>query len=336
MSSSQSASSAPPSPELPALKQQLNQCGYVADDALVSSLYLMQALNKPLLLEGDAGVGKTEVAKCLAQALDTRLIRLQCYEGLDATQALYDWDYQRQLLAIQMAGNQPEREPAGQQENTHQNAANNDSLANEIYSERYLLQRPLLQAIRAPEPVVLLIDEIDRADEEFEAFLLELLSDYQISIPELDTLNATSIPWVLLTSNGVRDLSDALRRRCLYHYIDYPDRDKELAILHAKLPDLSHQLAQQVVTFVQNLRSRKLRKTPGIAESLDWAAALMNLQVSDLSAALDTVENTFACIVKTREDRQLFTESPDTMRTLLDVGSNDSSTAEDHTTLQSD
>ncbi|MBX2826473.1 MAG: MoxR family ATPase [Gammaproteobacteria bacterium] len=283
-----------------ALKQSLMHQGYVADDSLVSSLYLMQALNKPLLLEGDAGVGKTEVAKVLAQALGTTLIRLQCYEGLDSTQALYDWDYQRQLLAIQMAGN---------------SSANN--LHDEIYSDRYLLQRPLLKAIRAEQPVVLLIDEIDRADEEFEAFLLELLSDYQISIPELGTVTAASIPWVLLTSNGVRELSDALRRRCLYHYIDYPDQQKELSILQTRLPDLNPQLAQQIVNFVQNLRTRQLNKTPGIAESLDWAAALANLQVSDLQQALDSVETTLSCIVKTREDLQLLQETPDFMQSLI-------------------
>lgn len=261
---------------------------YIADDDLISALHLADALGKPLLIEGEAGVGKTEVAKCLAVAQNAELIRLQCYEGLDAQHALYDWDYQRQLLAIQMA-------------------ARNDAqaLKSTLYSDDFLIERPLLKAIASERRVVLLIDEIDRADEEFEALLLEVLSDFQISIPELGTYVANSRPQVLLTSNGVRELSDALRRRCLYHYLDYPDAERERAIVKARLPGIDSQLNLQLVNVVQKLRGASMRKAPGIAETLDWAASLMHMEIRDLSQSVDQVQRTLASLVKTREDRAL-------------------------------
>ena len=259
--------------------------GYVADEALVATLELAQALGKPLLIEGEAGVGKTEVAKCLSQASGASLIRLQCYEGLDAQHALYDWDYQRQLLAIQMAGS---ADPA--------------MLKKTLYSDDFLVKRPLLSAISSPTPVVLLIDEIDRADEEFEALLLEVLSDFQISIPELGTFTAHTRPQVILTSNGVRELSDALRRRCLYHYLDYPDEQRELAIVRARLPNIDPHLAQQLVSVVQRLRGAAMRKAPGVAETLDWAASLMQMGIADLHASAEQVQHTLSALIKTRED----------------------------------
>jgi len=259
--------------------------GYVADPDLVSSIYLMQELHKPLLLEGEAGVGKTEVAKCLSGLLGTELIRLQCYEGLDAQNALYEWDYPRQLLAIQMTGDSDRK-----------------SMKSSIYSDEYLLKRPLYRAIASEIPTVLLIDEIDRADEEFEALLLEILSDYQISVPEMGVVKARTIPLVILTSNGVRELSDALRRRCLYHYLDYPDETKELNIVQARVPEIDHHLAVQVVSFVQNLRQEVLRKTPGIAETLDWARSLYKLEVTNLDDSLVQLEMSLTSLLKTRED----------------------------------
>ena len=261
------------------------EAGYVAEEGLVAAVELAEVLGKPLLIEGEAGVGKTEVAKCLATAVDCDLIRLQCYEGLDAQHALYDWDYQRQLLAIQMAGS---ADPA--------------MLKKTLYSDEYLVRRPLLTAISSPQPVVLLIDEIDRADEEFEALLLEVLSDFQISIPELGTFNAITRPRVILTSNGVRELSDALRRRCLYHYLDYPDEQRELAIVRAKLPDIDNQLARQLVGVVQRLRGSALRKAPGIAETLDWAASLMHMELQTLHDNVEAVQQSLSALIKTRED----------------------------------
>jgi len=261
------------------------QQGYVADGDLVSALHLADVLRKPLLIEGEAGVGKTEVAKCLASVLGADLIRLQCYEGLDAQHALYDWDYQRQLLAIQMAGR-----------------ADPDALKKTLYSEDFLVRRPLLQAIASKTPVVLLIDEVDRADEEFEALLLELLSDFQVSIPELGTFTATTRPRVILTSNGVRELSDALRRRCLYHYLDFPDAQRERAIVQARLPLIDTQLNQQLVSVVQKLRGAAMRKAPGVAETLDWAASLMQLGVNDLAESVDDVHRSLSSLIKTRED----------------------------------
>jgi len=247
----------------------------------------MELLRRPLLLEGEAGVGKTEVGKALAAVHGAEMIRLQCYEGLDQHAALYEWNYQRQLLAIKA-----------------REGENADAIEEHIFSERYLLERPLLAAIRRDKPPVLLIDEVDRADEEFEAFLLELLSDFQVSIPELGTIRATSIPRVVLTSNGTRELSDALRRRCLYHYVDYPSEDKELRIVLARVPGIATALAQQIVRFVQALRREELRKKPGIAETLDWAAALLGLGVKDLRDDPEALHATLLCLLKTRQDRE--------------------------------
>lgn len=275
--------------ELAALKEDLARAGYVAEPSLVAALLLMQDLGRPLLLEGDAGVGKTEVAKVLATVRGTRLIRLQCYEGLDAHAAMYEWNYQRQLLAIKLL------------EHDERGIAQKEQ---DIFSERYLLKRPLLEAIVCDEPPVLLIDEIDRADEAFEAYLLELLSDFQMSIPELGTVHATSRPLVVITSNGTRELSDALRRRCLYQYIDYPDYDKELAIVRKKAPAAANALAQQIVAFVQAVRRMELQKKPGIAETLDWTAALLRLGISTLDAAgAERIMETLSALIKTRDDR---------------------------------
>ena len=276
--------------DLAALQQHLGDAGYIAEPALVAALLLMQDLGRPLLLEGDAGVGKTEVAKVLATVRGTRLIRLQCYEGLDAHAAMYEWNYQRQLLAIKLL----------EQEGTMSLARKEQ----DIFSERYLLKRPLLEAISCAQPPVLLIDEVDRADEAFEAYLLELLSDFQLSIPELGTVQATSRPLVVITSNGTRELSDALRRRCLYQFIDYPDREKELAILRKKAPGAAAELAQQIVAFVQAVRRMDLQKKPGIAETLDWTAALLRLGISTIDAdGTDQLMETLSALIKTREDR---------------------------------
>lgn len=285
-----------PSPRtqsLQTLHQQLAGVGYVAEPGLVAALLLMRELGRPLLLEGDAGVGKTELAKALAQILGTQLIRLQCYEGLDAQSSMYEWNYQRQLLAIKLFENQ---------EHDARSVARKEE---DIFSERYLLKRPLLQAITCENASpVLLIDEVDRADAAFEAYLLELLSDYQLSIPELGTVTATHRPHVLITSNGTRELSDALRRRCLYQYIDYPDAEKELAIVRARAPEAGEALARQVVAFVQAVRRMDLQKKPGIAETLDWAAALMRLEITTLDKdGADRILETLGALIKTREDR---------------------------------
>ena len=264
------------------------EVGYVADPQLATAIAMMQHLRRPLLLEGDAGVGKTEVAKSLAKVLDGRLIRLQCYEGLDASAALYEWNYQRQILAIKIREGD---EISAEEKERH------------IFAREFLLERPLLQAITQDQPPVLLVDEIDRADEEFEAFLLELLSDFQISIPELGTIAAKSVPYVVLTSNGTRELSDALRRRCLYHYVDYPDEAKELRILEARLPDIEGGLAAQVVRFVQAVRREDIRKKPGVGETIDWASALMGLGIDELREDPQAVHDTLLCLLKTAEDR---------------------------------
>jgi MoxR-like ATPase len=271
------------------IAEQLAAAGYIADSELATAISLMQLLRRPLLLEGEAGVGKTEVAKALAAVHATELIRLQCYEGLDQAQALYEWNYQRQLLAIEA-----HRGRVGE-------------IEDQIFSEKYLLERPLLAAIRRAAPPVLLIDEIDRADDEFEAFLLELLSDFQISIPELGTIKATSIPHVVLTSNGTRELSDALRRRCLYHYVDYPDVDREARIILARVNGASASLSLQIARMVESLRKEDLRKVPGVAETLDWAAALVGLDVRDLQEQPETVHDTLMCLLKTQEDRARIT-----------------------------
>jgi MoxR-like ATPase len=268
----------------------LAEVGYVADRDLATALWLMEFLKRPLLLEGEAGVGKTEVAKALAALHGAELIRLQCYEGLDQNAALYEWNYQRQLLAIKAR----EGEDA-------------DQIEEHIFSERYLLERPLLAAIRRTDPPVLLIDEVDRADEEFEAFLLEILSDFQVSIPELGTIAATAIPRVVLTSNGTRELSDALRRRCLYHYVDFPDVDREAAIVRARLPGIDTALALHVARLIASIRREDLRKMPGVAETLDWAATLAGLGIHDLRQEPEAVYDTLACVLKTHEDRARLT-----------------------------
>jgi len=274
--------------ELMDLQQQLAAVGYIAERSLAAALLLMTDLGRPLLLEGDAGVGKTEVAKALAQLRRARLIRLQCYEGLDAHAAMYEWNYQRQLLAIKLL-EQDERSVAAKEQ--------------DIFSERYLLKRPLLDAITCETAPVLLIDEVDRADEAFEAYLLELLSDFQMSIPELGTVTATSVPAVVVTSNGTRELSDALRRRCLYQYVEYPSFDKELAIIEAKMPEVGASLARQTVQFVQEVRRLDLRKKPGIAETLDWAAALLRLGIGELDReSPERIVESLAALIKTRED----------------------------------
>jgi MoxR-like ATPase len=272
------------------ISDRLAAAGYVADRDLATALWLMDFLKRPLLLEGEAGVGKTEVAKALAAVHEAELIRLQCYEGLDQNAALYEWNYQRQLLAIKVR----EGEDA-------------EVIEEHIFSEQYLLERPLLAAIRRLNPPVLLIDEIDRADEEFEAFLLELLSDFQVSIPEFGTVKATSIPRVVLTSNGTRELSDALRRRCLYHYVDFPDIDREARIILTRLPGIDTALAHQVARMVGAIRKEDLRKVPGVAETLDWAATLAGLDVHDLRQEPEQVHETMMCLIKTHEDRARLT-----------------------------
>ncbi len=253
-----------------ALDAALAAQGYVSDAELCMTLYLAMALHKPLLVEGPAGVGKTEIAKALAAAVDTRLIRLQCYEGLDAAQALYEWDYPRQLLEIRM------QEAAG---------ASTERLRDSLYSDSFLLERPLLAALRHSPPPVLLIDELDRADEAFESFLLEILSDWQISIPEYGTVRADTPPLVVITGNRTRALAEATRRRCLYLWIDYPDRVKERAVLERRLPGVDSRLADTIADFLAWARSQDLAKTPGLSETLDWAAALIEIGVADLDDA---------------------------------------------------
>ena len=272
--------------DVDALIQSFEQLGYVTDRALATSVYLAMKLHKPLLIEGHAGLGKTEVAKVLAAMLGTRLIRLQCYEGLDVGAAVYEWNYQKQLLAIKI------------QEKTEQTVEEKEK---HIFGKEFLLERPLLQSILAEEASpVLLIDEIDRADEAFEAFLLELLSDFQISVPEMGTLKAKHIPYVILTSNRTRELSDALKRRCFYHWIDYPDFEKELRIVRARLPGVEEALGRQVVRFVQAARQLDLTKPPGVTETLDCARAAMSLGKHELDS--QTVEETLGCITKSMED----------------------------------
>jgi len=272
------------------IQQMLANEVYIADAGIATALYLSMALGKPLLVEGPAGVGKTEIAKALAHALDTKLIRLQCYEGLDATTALYEWNYPKQLLHLKL------------EESSSASEAEKEAA---IFSEAFLLKRPLLQAIteheRAP---VLLIDEIDRSDEEFEAFLLEILSDFQVTIPEIGTIKATHRPHVVLTSNRSRDLSDALRRRCLYHWIDYPSLDKELEIVRAKVPAIGKVLSQRLTTIMQRTRTMGLSKIPGVAETLDWANALVALQATELNDEI--MAETIGCFLKDEADVATF------------------------------
>lgn len=272
--------------EIARLHEAMERQAYVTDRATATSVYLAMALHKPLLIEGHPGVGKTEVAKVLASTLDVELIRLQCYEGLDVNTALYEWNYAKQLLHIKL------------QEGT---AASTREREAEIFSREFLLERPLLRAITNPDAApVLLVDEVDRSDEEFEAFLLEVLSDHQVTIPEIGTIRATHPPHVVLTSNRTRELSEALRRRCLYLWVDYPSLEKELRIVRAKVPEIQPHLAEDVVRFIQRVRTRRLAKTPGVAESLDWARALVTLGSDTLDSAV--ADATLGCVLKDEAD----------------------------------
>ena len=277
--------------DLETLKRKMDEERYIYDETLITVLYVALRLNRPLLIEGAAGVGKTEIAKVMAAALDRELVRMQCYEGLDESKSLYEWNYQKQLLSIQV----------------NMGRKDSDELTRSLFSDEYLLERPLLRSIRSEEPVVLLIDEIDKSDEEFEAFLLELLSDMQVSIPEIGTIRATSIPFVVLTSNRARPISDALRRRCAYLYIEYPDAEKELAILRARLPHVDEQLAVQIVRAVQKFRSSEaVLKKPSIAETLDWAQALEALGVRELTPEI--MRGTVGFVLKNNEDIAMLDE----------------------------
>jgi len=298
------------------LKTALGKQNYIAGDEIATVLFLSQQLGKPVLAEGPAGVGKTELAKALSGATGYELIRLQCYEGLDETKALYEWEYAKQLLYTQLL-----RDKLSSTLSTSQSLREAvDRLAAEedvFFSMRFLLQRPLLRAILSEKPTVLLVDEIDRADAEFEAFLLEILSDFQVSVPELGTLKAVHRPLVILTSNNTRELSEALKRRCLYLFIDYPTLEQELAVVRLKVPELAPKLAQQAVDLVQRLRSMDLRKSPSISETLDWAKALVTLNASRLDEA--TLETTLSVLLKHEADlqrvkRQLFTPPPPNRR----------------------
>ena len=272
--------------EIRATQAAMERFGYIADPPIATAVYLATEMRKPLLVEGEAGVGKTEIAKVLAQMLQTELIRLQCYEGLDTNTALYEWNYQRQLLRLRIA----EREGRESKE-----------LEDLIFGREYLLERPLLKAITRDQGApVLLIDEVDRADDGFEAFLLEVLSDFQVTIPELGTIRARHVPYVVLTSNRTREIGDALRRRCLYMFVEHPTLEKELRILHSKVPAVNQQLAAAIARFVQRLRQRELRKVPGVAETIDWAQALLRLHQDQLDA--EVVRNTLGCLLKDEQD----------------------------------
>jgi MoxR-like ATPase len=272
--------------EIRATQAAMERFGYIADPAIATAVYLATEMRKPLLVEGEAGVGKTEIAKVLARVLETELIRLQCYEGLDTNTALYEWNYQRQLLRLRIA----ERE-----------GCESKQLEDLIFGREYLLERPLLKAItRSEGPPVLLIDEVDRADDGFEAFLLEVLSDFQVTIPELGTIRAQHVPYVVLTSNRTREIGDALRRRCLYVFVEHPTLEKELRILHIKVPGVGEELAGAIARFVQRLRQRELRKVPGVAETIDWAQALLRLHQDQLDA--EAVGNTLGCLLKDEHD----------------------------------
>ena len=275
-------------PEVRETQAAMEREGYIAEPAIATAVYLARTMRKPLLVEGDAGVGKTEIAKVLARILDTELIRLQCYEGIDVHTALYEWNYQRQLLRLRIAGTE-DREPAQAEQM--------------IFSRDCLLERPLLRAITRREgPPVLLIDEIDRADDGFEAFLLEVLSDFQVTIPELGPIAATHVPYVVLTSNRTREIGDALRRRCFYLYVEHPSLEKEVRIIRARVPEVMHGLAQEIAAAMQALRGRRLRKAPGVAETLDWTRALLALRHDRLDG--DTVRETVGCILKDHQDVQ--------------------------------
>ena len=279
--------------DLQTLKSKMDECHYIYDETMATVLYVALQLGRPLLIEGAAGVGKTEIAKVMASVLDRDLVRLQCYEGLDESKALYEWNYQKQLLSIQI----------------NQHESDKSALQKSLFSDEYLLERPLLQSIRSEKPVVLLIDEIDKSDEEFEAFLLELLSDMQVSIPEIGTVTARSIPFVVLTSNRARPLSEALRRRCAYLHIEYPDMEKELAILRSKLPHIDDKLCAQVAMATHQLRSSDaILKKPSIAEALDWAAALDALGVKELTP--DALRRTAGFVLKNNDDIDQFLSQP--------------------------
>ena len=280
--------------KLEELKRKMDEAHYIYDDTLATVLAVALQLGRPLLIEGAAGVGKTEIAKVMASALDRDLVRLQCYEGLDESKALYEWNYQKQLLSIQV----------------NMGTCDTEELTKSLFSDEFLLERPLLQSIRSEKPVVLLIDEIDKADEEFEAFLLELLSEMQVTIPEVGTVKAKSIPFVVLTSNRARPLSEALRRRCAYLYIQYPDLEKELAIIRAKLPHVDDRLCVQVAQAVQKLRSSEaILKKPSIAETLDWAAALDALGIRELTP--EAMRQTAGFLLKNSEDLAVLEEQHD-------------------------
>ena len=284
------------------LQAALNEQDYIAERGLSVAIYLALKTGKPLFLEGDAGVGKTEIAKVLSTALSTELIRMQCYEGLDVNTAVYEWNYAGQILHLRLMENE---------------GLAREAMESELFSERFLLKRPLLQAIeqsRDGKAPVLLIDELDRSDEEFEAFLLELLSDYQISIPELGTVTATAPPVVVVTSNRTREIHDALKRRCLYYWIDYPHFHKELQIVERKAPDVPRMLARQITAFIQDMRSMELFKRPGIAETLDWTAALIALDQNELS--LETVQDTLGVILKYQDDVEML--DPTTIQNMID------------------
>ena len=273
-------------PEIAALQEAMERLGYISDPPITTAVFLAREMRRPLLVEGDAGVGKTEIAKVLARLLETELIRLQCYEGLDVATSLYEWNYQRQMLRLRLA--EGEGKSAGEIEDL-------------IFGREYLLERPLLRAITRREgPPVLLIDEIDRADDGFEAFLLEVLSDFQVTIPELGTIKAEHVPYVVLTSNRTREIGDALRRRCLYLYVEHPSLEKEVRILHARVPGASGRLAEEIGRFMQALRRRRLSKAPGVAETIDWAQALLRLHSDHLD--LETVEQTLGCVLKDHHD----------------------------------
>jgi MoxR-like ATPase len=269
----------------------LRRCDYVADADIAASLFLAEQLNKPILIEGEAGVGKTEIARVLAKLKDTELIRLQCYEGLDFNAALYEWNYQKQIVSIRL----------------HELKSNADLSIGDLYSEEYLLHRPILKALMAPKRVVLLLDEIDRSDEEFEALLLETLAENQLTIPEFGTIKARHPPYVVLTSNRTRELTDALRRRCLYLWINYPTFQKELEVIQIKVPEIGAALATQATAFVQALRREKLNKVPGLAEAIDWAKALKSTGVSVVEKA--ALETTIGCLLKDRQDINAFKET---------------------------
>lgn len=271
--------------DLDRIRHMLAQQGYVTEPPIVMSIFLAMKLNKPLLIEGPAGVGKTEIAKVMSAALETDLIRLQCYEGLDAYHALYEWNYQRQLLHLKLE--EDSDKTIEEKEDT-------------IFSEKFLLKRPLLQAITHPTSPVLLIDEVDRAEEEFESFLLEVLSDWQITIPEIGTIKAEHKPHVVITGNRTRELSEALRRRCLYLWIDYPTFDKEVSIIRSKVPNIDARLAEDICRFMKVLRTQRLEKTPGVAETLDWATALAELHFDHLDK--DLVEQTLGVVLKDWQD----------------------------------